>query len=318
MDTLSEVLKSVRLDGAVFIDAEFTAPWCALARFGLSSAAGRLGRSDHVLFFHWLTEGDCKVRLAGRTDVIDARAGDLILFPRDDEHVLGTDLQLAPVEGFGQLPPDTGISRLRLGGGGAATRFVCGYVSCHRELLRPLIDALPRMVCVPLGQAPAAEALREILRMGVQESTSASDGSASMRAKLAELLFVEALRRHAASQSPEARGWLAGIRDPQIGRALMLLHQQTDRDWSVDELARQVALSRSALGERFTELVGQSPMQYLIGLRLAWAARALTSGSATIGQVAQRSGYESESAFSRAFKREFGVPPSAWRRSQSA
>jgi AraC-like DNA-binding protein len=303
----------------VFVDAEFTAPWCALARFGLSSAAGRLGKSDHVLFFHWLTEGECKVRLAGSTQVIDARAGDLILFPHDDQHVLGTDLRLAPVEGFGQdASSNTGLLHLRLGGGGATTRFVCGYVACHREVLRPLLEALPRVLRIPIGESPAAESLREVLRLGVQESAATSEGSASLRAKLAELLFVEALRRHAASQSPEARGWLAGIRDPQIGRALMLLHRDTDHDWSVDELARQVALSRSSLGERFTELVGESPMQYLIRLRLALAAQALSAGLLTIGQVAQRSGYESETAFTRAFKREFGVPPSAWRRSQSA
>lgn len=318
MDALSEILKFVRLEGAVFLDAEFTAPWCVRAKFGLADAQLRLGQSHQVVFFHWLAEGQCKVRLSDSAQTLEAVAGDLILFPHDDRHLVGSDLQLSPVESLGpSAASHGGISRLKLGGGGARTRFICGYIACNREVLRPLLDVLPRMLLIPIGLAPAGVLLREVLRTGVSESASARDGSSSTLAKLAELLFVEALRRYAESQPGDARGWLAGASDPQIGRVLTLLHGDPGRDWTVDELARHAALSRSSLAERFTALVGESPIHYLTRLRLAVAAQALRSGGGNVGRIAQRSGYESEAAFSRAFKREFGVSPSSWRRSQS-
>jgi len=156
--------------------------------------------------------------------------------------------------------------------------------------------------------------LRELFRAGVRESTALRPGAGSMLAKLAELLFVEALRRYIERLPPGGKGWLAGVRDAHVGRALALLHATPGRHWTVDELAREAALSRSALAERFTALVGEPPIQYLMRWRLALAAQALRSGADAIAQLAERSGYESEAAFSRAFKREFGMPPAAWRR----
>ena len=318
MDALSDVLKSVRLEGAVYLNAEFTAPWCIQAKFGLASVRARLAGAEHVVFFHFLTEGGCKVRLADSAEVLDAAAGDLVLFAREDKHLMGSDLQLAPVEAASLIETDAAadadLIQMRHGGGGAATRFVCGYLACSRSVCRPLLEALPRVLRIPIGDGPAAVLLRELLRMGVRESSASRPGAGSMLAKLSELLFVEAMRRYSENLPPEGKGWLAGVRDAHIGRALALLHGEPGRAWTVDELAREVALSRSALGERFATLVGEPPIQYLMRWRLALAAQTLRSGGEAVARVAERSGYESESAFNRAFKREFGMPPAAWRK----
>ena len=323
MDSLSDVLKSVHLEGAVYLNAEFTAPWCIRGKYGVENLRNWLSGADHLMFFHFLVAGACKVRLAEGTDVLDVAAGDFVLFPRDDRHLMGSDLRLAPVETAELLRADGILTdpdfiRLRHGGGGAVTRFVCGYLACSRSVVRPLIEALPRVLRIPIGDGSASALVRDLLRVGVQESSESRPGAGSILTKLSELLFVEALRRYVEALPPEVTGWLAGVRDPQVGRALALVHAEPGRAWTVDDLARSVALSRSALAERFTALVGEPPMQYLMRWRLALAARMLRSGPEAIGRVAERSGYESEAAFSRAFKREFGVPPATWRRNKRA
>jgi AraC-like DNA-binding protein len=324
MDALSDVLKSVRLEGALYINAEFTAPWCIRGELGLAAVRARFAGSEHVAFFHFLTEGACKVRLADGGDTLDATAGDLILFPQEGRHLMGTDLHLAPMERAAVITPAPGkasgreLFHMRHGGGGAPTRFVCGYLACSRSLIRPLLEGLPRMLRIRMGDGPASALVRELLRAGVRESSASNPGARSTLAKLAELLFVEALRRYTEDLPPEGKGWLAGVRDGHVGRALSLLHADPAKAWTVDELARQSALSRSALGERFTALVGESPMQYLTRWRLALAAQALRAGGEAIVRIAGRSGYESEAAFTRAFKREFGVPPAAWRKAAVA
>ena len=318
MDALSDVLRSVRLEGACYITAEFTAPWCIRGELGLKSVRARLAGAEHVAFFHFLTEGRCKVRLAEGGETLEAKAGDLVLFPQEGRHLMGTDLQLAPMEREAAISPDpqSGAQFFRLahGGGGAMTRFVCGYLALSRAAFRPLFQSLPKIVCIPIGDGPAAAMLRELFEAGVRESAAPRPGANSVLAKVAELLFVEALRRHAERLPPGGSGWLAGVRDPHVGRALGLLHADPGRAWTVDELARDVALSRSALAERFVALVGESPMQYLTRWRLALAAQSLRAGREAIARIAADSGYESEAAFSRAFKREFGKPPASWRR----
>jgi len=318
MDALSAILKSVRLEGAVFLNAEFTAPWCVWSRFGLASISKRLAKAEHVMFFHFLTAGSCKLRLIDGAEVLAASAGDLVLFPTDERHLMGSDLHLAPVETASLAAADEAadgeIIEMRHGGGGVATRFVCGYLACTRSVCRPLLDALPRVLRISIGDGSASVLLRELLRVGVHESAASRPGAESMLAKLSELMFVEALRRYVETLPPEGKGWLAGVRNPQIGRALALLHADPGRDWTVDELAREVALSRSALAERFAALVGEPPIQYLMRWRLALAAQTLRASGETILRVAERSGYESEAAFGRAFKREFGMPPAAWRK----
>jgi AraC family transcriptional regulator, alkane utilization regulator len=323
MDTLSGVLKSVRLEGALFLDAEFTAPWCMRGRYGMTSVRQQLAGAEHVVLFHFLIQGACRVRLADGGEEIEASAGDLILFPQDDRHLMGSDLHLAPLEAdnlidaAAAVAADPAFIPMRHGGGGAATRFVCGYLACSRNLCRPLFEALPRVLRIPIGDGEASTLLRELLRVGVRESAASRPGAQSTLAKLAELMFVEALRRYVEMLPPEGKGWLAALRDVQIGRALALLHEAPERAWTVDKLAHEVALSRSLLASRFASLVGESPMQYLTRWRLALAARALRSSNDAISRVAERSGYATEAAFSRAFKREFGLPPSNWRKTHA-
>jgi AraC-like DNA-binding protein len=318
MDALSDVLKSVRLEGAVYLNAEFTAPWCIRGECSVPSVRQRLASAEHVAFFHFLTEGACKVRLDDGAETLDVVAGDLILIPQDEKHLLGSDLQLAPMDAESMMGTavamDADFVQMRHGGGGAVTRFVCGFIACSRSVCRPLFEALPRVLRIPIGDGPASALLRELLRMGVRESSAARPGAESMLAKLSEFMFVEAMRRYVESLPPGGKGWLAGVRDTQIGRALALMHGEPGRAWTVDEMAREVALSRSALAERFTALVGEPPIQYLMRWRLALAAQTLRSGMDAVARVAERSGYESEAAFSRAFKREFGMPPAAWRK----
>jgi AraC-like DNA-binding protein len=318
MDALSDVLKSVRLEGAVYLNAEFSAPWCIRGECTVPSIRQRLVGAEHVVFFHFLTEGACKVRLADGGETLDVVAGDLILIPQDDRHLMGSDVRIVPLQTeplvVADAASDTDFIQLRHGGGGELTRFVCGYLACSRSVCRPLLEALPRVLRIPVGEGSAAVQLRELLRMGVRESFASRPGAESMLAKLSELMFVEAMRRYVESLPPGGSGWLAGVRDLQIGRALALLHGEPGKSWTVDELAHKVALSRSALAERFSALVGEPPMQYLMRWRLALAAQALRTGGDAIVRVAERSGYESEAAFSRAFKREFGSPPAAWRK----
>jgi len=319
MDALSDVLKSLRLEGAVYLNAEFSAPWCVKAEHGLDSVKSRLDGAEHVLFFHFFVEGGCKVPLAGGTGALEVSAGDVLLFPQGDRQLMGSDLHLAPVEASALVnpaaDPEEGMLQLRHGGGGAVTRVVCGYLAASRAVARPLFEALPRVLRIPIGDEREAGVLHDLLCFGMRESLAARPGATSLLAKLAELIFVEALRRYVEHLPPEGRGWLAGVRDAQIGRALALMHRDPAHAWTVEELARQAAMSRSALAERFASLVGEPPMQYLTRWRLALAAQALRAQGDGIARIAERSGYESNAAFSRAFKREFGMSPVDWRRS---
>jgi AraC-like DNA-binding protein len=318
MDALSEILKSVHLEGAFYINAEFTAPWCVKTKFGLSRVIGHMPGAEHVMFFHFLTEGSCRMRLADGKEIYDLKEGDLIVLSQDDAHLIGSDLQLTPMEAYTTTPvnelPQNELLQIGDGGSGARTRFVCGYLACNRSTGRSLLDSLPRAMHVSMGEGPAAVLMRELLKKGVSESAAAQPGGHSTLAKLSELMFVDAMRRYVESLPPDGQGWLAAVRDTQVGKALALLHAEPSYAWTVDELANKVALSRSALADRFSALLGEPPMQYLTRWRLALAARALRASGEAVGRIAERSGYESEAAFSRAFKREFGVPPAAWRK----
>jgi len=317
MDVLSEVLSAIRLDGAVYLNGEFTAPWCIQARYGQPDAAQLIGGANHIAFFHFLIEGQCQAKLAGGAETFALKAGDLILVMDDYGHMLGSDVTLQP-QGAGELNSavSNGLTRLSYGGGGEATRFVCGYIACDRRICRPLLSCLPPMFSVAIGEHSASAWLVDLLRVGVRESLAQRPGARSLLTKLSELLFVEAMRRHAASLPSEQKGWLAGLRDAYVGKALAKLHADIARPWTVDALAQEVALSRSALSERFLDLIGEPPMHYLTHWRLALAARALRTETDGIARIAQRCGYESEAAFNRAFKREFGAPPATWRKQE--
>lgn len=319
MDALSDLLQVVRLNGALFLEARFAAPWCIESQPG-REATGVLAGAEHIVFFHIITQGRCRVRLSSGGDALELKAGDLILMAHDDAHLLGSDLQLAPVDSETLVRPAVpgGLLTIDHGGGGEETRLMCGFLSCDPQLSRPLLDALPRMLRVPLGDGAASQWLLGLLQRGARENSAPGPGSGTVLAKLAELLFVEAMRRHIETLPDRQVGWLAGLRDRHVGRALALMHEQPMQDWTVDELAERAGLSRSALAQRFTQLIGQPPMQYLKRWRLGLAAAALKDSRRPVAALAERYGYESEAAFNRAFKREFGVPPGAWRRKRAA
>ncbi|MBX3650874.1 MAG: AraC family transcriptional regulator [Burkholderiales bacterium] len=319
MDALSEVLRALRLNSGIFLEAEFTAPWCIDSAPGKDDVRHILPGAEHVTLYHLVTEGRCRVHIPGVTDTVELGVGDLILFPHGDGHRMGSDLQLAPVAAETLVVPlaEGGLARIRHGGGGERTRFVCGFLACDSRLCKPLLDALPRMLKVPMGQGPAASWIIDTLRRGAAETQAPRAGADAVLARLSELLFLEAMRYYLESLPENERGWFAGLRDPQVSRALALMHGDPGRAWTVDDLGREAGLSRSALAERFAALLGEPPMQYLTRWRLALAARALKEGRDPVAHVAEQVGYESEAAFNRAFKREFGMPPATWRRHSS-
>jgi AraC-like DNA-binding protein len=315
MDPFSQVLKALRLESGVFLDADFTAPWCVDPSPGRQSRR-ILPSAEHVAIYHLLVEGSCRARLSSDGAPIELAAGDLILFPHGDRHLLGSDVHRAPLpaETLVSASPEGGLARIVHGGGGERTRFICGYLACDSRLCRPMMGALPRMLRVPLGDNSSASWLIGTLQHAVEESRAPRAGTDAVLTKLSELTFVEALRRYLETIPEQERSWLAGLRDAHVSRVLGLMHGEPARQWTVDDLGRAAGLSRSALAERFGLLIGEPPMQYLTRLRLALGARALKEGSEPVIHVAQQVGYESEAAFNRAFKRGFGMPPAAWRR----
>jgi AraC family transcriptional regulator, alkane utilization regulator len=316
MDALSDALRVLRLTGAVFLDAEFSAPWCVIS--DPRSPRSPMGSSRDIVFFHVLTEGRCKAKLIEDGLTIEFEPGDLLLLPRGSRHLLGSDLQLAPAVADSIVWPGKGeLLRIEHGGGGEKTRFVCGYLNCDERLCGQILDALPKMLRVPLGDGSANGWVQRLLTAGIEESSAARPGSETVLAKLSELLFVEALRRYIEMLPEQQTGWLAGLRDRFVGRALALLHERPGHDWTVEELAESVGLSRSSLAQRFTGFLGQPPMQYLTRWRLTIAAQRLRNEHASLARIAEDCGYDSEAAFNRAFKRAFATTPAAWRRGES-
>jgi AraC-like DNA-binding protein len=319
VDALSDALRVLRLTGAVFLDAEFTAPWCVVSQSG-SPESPVLSGGPNIIFFHVLTEGRCKARLVSGGETLEFAAGDLIMLPRDDTHLLGSDLHLAPTlaDTLVQSAADGELMRIEHGGGGERTRLVCGFLRYDQRLCGPMLETLPRLLRVPLGDGPATAWLTSLLHAGARETSAPRPGGETVLAKLSELLFVEALRRYIELMPVGQTGWLASLRDRFVGRALALMHERPERDWKVEELAASVGLSRSSLAQRFSELIGQPPMQYLTRWRLAIAAQRLLNEKTSLARIAADSGYDSEAAFNRAFKRALGTTPAAWRRGARA
>lgn len=310
----------VHLGGAVYLNAEFTAPWCVIAHANADLCAAFLPRSDRVVSYHLVTAGSCWARLADTADsAIHLDAGELLVVPQGETHIMGSSLDLLPVPSAAllasQLESCPGqMMKLFHGGGGARTQVVCGFLACDDTLSNPLLSALPRLFKIDMRNDPRSAWLESSLQFAAAEAAEWRAGSAVVLARLSELLFVEAVRRCVEALPSDRKGWLAGVRDRFVGRALSLLHAQPAHAWCVEELARKVGISRSALAHRFTELLGQPPMQYLARWRLQIAAQELASGGKPLATIAAQVGYDSEAAFSRAFKREFGMPPAGWRR----
>ncbi|BCZ83334.1 AraC family transcriptional regulator [Paraburkholderia terrae] len=323
MDAVSDVLRVVRLGGAVYLHAELTAPWCVIGHADQSLCTAYLPKSDRVVSYHLITEGMCWARLPdGSEPAICVGAGELLVVPQGEAHIMGSAVDLTPVPAGplieSQLAAMPGeVLNLSYGGGGARTSVLCGFLACDDALSNPVLGSLPRLFKVDVRNDPHSAWIEASLRYAATEAAQRRAGSAIVLSRLSELLFVWAVRRCIDDLPADRKNWLAGVKDRFVGRALSILHAQPAYNWTVDELARKVGLSRSAFAARFSELLGQPPMQYLARWRLIVAAQELSYSSKAIAAIAEEVGYESESAFHRAFRREFGQPPAAWRKGHS-
>jgi AraC-like DNA-binding protein len=314
MDALSDLLRVVRLSGGVFLDAEFSAPWCVAAQVGAEDCRLVMAEPARVIAFHYVVAGRLLLQVAAELPV-ELRSGTIVLLPRNDAHTLASEAGLQPVSGdrLMQADPGGGLARIRYGGGGESAHIVCGFVGTDARH-HPLIDALPSTLVLDLNGKPAGEWISSSFRYAAGELAAVRAGSAIVLAKLSEAMFVEAVRCYLETLPEDRRGWLAGLRDPVVGRALALLHTQLARAWTAEELAREACLSRSAFAERFTALIGVPPIKYLTTWRMQVAAQRLRESRRSMAQIAADVGYESEAAFARAFKREFAMSPAQWRK----
>jgi len=318
MDALSELLKVVRLRRASFFYVDFTAPWC-VATPGAEVLDAELlqPRTEQLVIYHMLTQGECTVTLQGMAP-FRMKAGDVIVCPNGEAH------KMASVDGTA-MPLDVDLAELmrrrpgpiHYGGGGAPAQFICGYLSCDARLCRPVFTALPRAVLVSLRGDPGMDWLETSIRHAAGQALSPRPGGEGVLTKLSEVLLIETVRRHMEALPANQTGWFAGLRDPAVGCALAQMHQRPSHAWTVESLAREANVSRSVMAERFSHFVGQSPMNYLCKLRMAIGADLLRDGAQSVTRVAGQVGYETDAAFNRAFRREFGLPPAAWRRAQS-
>jgi AraC-like DNA-binding protein len=315
MDAFSEVLNGVRLKGAMFFIAEFSAPWLLSTPHCRVLAPTLAPGAPHMLLYHFVLEGSARVSLEGERDV-DLSPGDVVLFPRGDPHRFSDGSASNQIDAAALLRKVAirDLSPMRAGGGGKTTKFVCGYLTCDPLLCGPILESLPPMLTVNIRNGRSGQWLEQSILHLVEEAASNRAGSDVMLAKLSEVLFVETMRRHVAGLPDKTTGWLAGARDPVVGKSLALLHSRPSHSWTVAELAVDVGLSRSALVERFTRYLSVPPIAYLTGWRLRLAAEALTSTPQGVADIAADVGYESEAAFNRAFRRAFQVPPARYRR----
>jgi AraC-like DNA-binding protein len=320
-DTLSEVLKAVRLKGAVFFDVEASAPWVAEALPAKQIAAAILPDSEHVMEYHVITSGNCWASVIGHDmPAVKLEAGDVVAFPQGHAHILSSAPGMRGDPGPISPPADMPLPVLfNLDGGSSEqTHVVCGFLGCDSRPFNPLIEALPPILHIPSAGTAHSTWLKEFTRFAVMEANEKRMGGSGILSKLGELMFAELVRRYVEALPAESLGWLGGLRDRYIGRALNRMHAEPTRDWTLQELAKEAGLSRSSFAERFTDYVGIPPMQYLQKWRLQIAASRLVDGGASIATIAADVGYESEAAFSRAFKRVIGASPADWRDSKVA
>lgn len=317
MDVLSDVLRAVRLTGAVYYDFELSDPWVAEAPPSRDLAATVMPGSQRVIEYHVIARGSAWGHAIGH-EPIRLREGDFLVFPQGDPHVLSSapGMRATPTMPVAAHPSTPLPLVYELGGGGPErARVVCGFLGCDDRPFNPLLAALPPVI--HLSSAGGATAtggwLGTLLAIAVKESGGGRAGAENVLARVSELLFVEVVRRYVESLPPAHTGWLSGLRDPVVGHALAALHGEPAGSWTVERLARLVGLSRSVFAERFAEMVGQAPMQYLALWRMQLASRMLLEGHA-VAAVAGAVGYESEAAFSRAFKKLVGHAPAAWRK----
>lgn len=321
IDVLSEVLSAVRLTGSVFFDVTAAAPWVAEAPPSAQIADAVKPGAQHAIEYHVITRGSCWVSIVGGApfEPVRLEEGDIAVVAHGEPHVVSSapgmraDLDTSP---YSRQRHDSDLPfKLRTGGDGASeAHLMCGFFTCDVRPFNPLLDALPRFMRIGRGASAPTDALLErFLRLASGESADKRAGAQSVLNKLSELLFIEAIRTYMDQLSSASTGWLSGLRDPLVGRVLALLHGEPARPWTLDEIAAAAGASRSALVDRFTQLTGYPPIQYLTRWRMQLAARRLGDKGIKVAAVAQEVGYESEAAFSRAFKKFSGQSPTEWR-----
>lgn len=325
-DTLSDLLRAVRLRGAVFYYVSNWEDWAAEAPPAREIAAAVMPGAEHVMEFHMVAKGSGWAAISGLTPV-RLESGDIVMFPHGDAHVMSSAPGMEPerieadwVFATRHEPKPIPIAfhhGVREPGSGAPvadahTILVCGFLGCDLRPFNPLVAALPRLLHLPAARAGGWVA--RVIDQAACESTQRRPGADAVLERLAEMMFVDTARRYLDSLPEDATGWLAGLRDRYVGRALALLHEYPERAWTIDELGRQVGLSRSALHERFMQFLAQPPMHYLANWRIQVGSRLLRETNRNVASIALDVGYESEAAFSRAFKRLVGLPPATWRR----
>lgn len=314
MDALSEALNAVRMTGAIFYHAECSAPW-GFTVPALQGVAHLLAPgTERLVPYHLVTEGTALLKFDGAPILLEA--GDVVIIPHGEGHVVSNGSPASLIDSATSLGKYLcgDLRTMRLGGGGAVTRFVCGYFGCERHADRLFLAGLPQLIKINVRGDATGEWLESCIRYLVCEADAARPGQGVLLSKMAEALFVQTLRRYMERLPPEQTGWLAGARDLVVGGALSLLHQNPSHAWSIEELARRLGTSSSVLAERFDRFLGGPPLTYLARWRLQLAVRMLQTSHKTIGQIAADVGYTSQAAFNRAFKREFGLTPVACRR----
>lgn len=329
IDVLTDVLRVFRVGGAALLQGDFRAPWSWQAP--PAASVGVLLHPDtppsRFVVFHVVVEGACWVG-ADDGERCELRAGDLVGFPRGDAHWMGsldadrgsgTASRAASVSLDALLPPPPWdeLPRVSIEGIGDRSRILCFYLRCDELLHNPLLQSLPWMLVARPGDAPSSQWLASNVRYLVREARRPCPGSGCVIARLTELLFIEVLRLHIEQLDAQATGWFAALADRRLARALHAIHSRPAEAWTATSLGRHAGLSRSALVQRFGEVLGISPMRYLADWRMQLGAQVLLSSGTTLASAAERAGYASEEAFSRAFKRYTGESPASWRRRRS-
>ena len=314
MDVLSEVLKVVKLQGALFYNGEFSSPWSIRATSSHALARYFTAGAQHVIIYHLLTEGRASVRMDNGPRVA-LNAGDLVMIPHGDSHIMENGAPTKTVDESEQIAEvlSQGLKLWRVGGGGEVTRFVCGYMACEPRLSEVFLSGLPPLFKVNIHNDASGRWLENSIRFSVDQGSDSRAGGKAVLAKLSEVLFIETLRAYIAKLPPQQTGWLAGARDSEVGKTLALMHRNPAHPWTLAALAKETGVSRSVLAERFRHYLSEPPMAYLTRWRLQLGAQMLSSTSYSVAQVADEVGYESEAAFNRAFKREFTLPPARFR-----
>jgi AraC-like DNA-binding protein len=314
VDALSELLRVIKLDAAIYFNAEMSEPWCLASPAACALAPALSPGASHLIIYHFLREGRAYVETESGQRV-DLSPGDIVTFPHGGAHRLGNGIA-EPIDVSVALPDvlARGLCPLRFGGGGAETRFICGFLACDLELSQSVLGGLPELVRVNLRDDPSGQWLENSLQFSVTQAAESAAGTGAMLAKLSEVLFAETLRRYVRDLAEGQTGWFAAVRDPLVGQVLTLVHHRPAHPWTLIELARQAGTSRTVLAERFRHYLGVPPMAYLTEWRLRLGARSLASTNHSVARIASEVGYESEASVTRAFKREYGLPPARYRK----